>query len=1276
LANLLIQAAATVALGAAYRALMPKSTVQGDAGRLEEAKITTASEGTEISQLWGRQRVPGRIIWATKFREVVEAEPSTDGSGKGGGPNEANGLTYRYFQSFAIGLCEAKGARIRIGRIWVDGAELDQSKYTIRFYDGSEAQVADPLIAATEGDSPAFKGLAYLVFDDFEVSEVGNRIPQISVEVSRSLDDDPNRIEEVLEAVTMIPGASEFGYGTRIYYTGGSETSTTENVSQVLDTTDFEVSMDQLEDDLSNISSVELVVTWFADDLRCDSCSIKPKVDATTKEVSPVDWLVATEDRATADLVSEYEPGKMASGGTPADITVREALTEIKNRGHRAVFYPFIIMDIESDNTLSNPYSDNATVVGQPAYPWRGRVTCSPAAGYSGSVDKTAAAAAQVDTFVGTAAVSDFATWDGDKISYTGPSEWSFRRMVLHYAYLCKDVLSSGDAFIIGTEMEGMTTIRSSESDYPFVDALVSLVADVKSVLAPGVKVSYAANWSEYHSHRPDDGSGDVYFNMDPLWAVCDFIGIDNYLPLTDWRTADEYDYRLDALMEGVEGGEYYDYYYASEADREDNIKAPITDEAYLKHWVFRQKDMRGWWQNSHINRPNGVESGGSTSWVPSSKPIWFTEFGCAAIDKGANQPNVFLDPKSSESAMPYFSSGARDDLIQRRYIEAWIKYWSVNSPAGMLSQSDMFAWTWDARPYPAFPYGEWGDRDNWRLGHWLNGRLNVMYLKDVCLDLGASVGLDETYFDFTGLEKYPALVRGHLSTAIKSPRRIIEELALLSHSNVFESEGVVKVARKRRSDIAVFSADDLVSSSDNPGGFEIVTAQETELPREVTITFSNEANAFQSATANGKRQTGNSQLVQNVRASSVLEPEEARNLSEELLNERVIGRQSFKGAFPRDLLRYDPGDLFSITLRGRTADFRITEMTTGSDISVEAVRSDKSIYTPRAVAAPLATTGSSLNAPGSAVAAFIDIPLLTADGLHPWAPRIAGYQNPWPGKVVIYQEDGSGGFASINSLNTPAVMGETTATFLAGRLNMWDNKSTLAVNFYGSASSIMSLSATSVLNGANTVAVETSTGWELVQFRTATIQPDGSYELTGLLRGQNGTEYAMETELATGARVIFVDASWGALNVAQDQLGIEKTFRYGPIGVPVGDARYTEVIYTPSTRPLMPFSPVHLKRKTSGTAHVLQWTRRSRLNADAWDGAVPLNEESESYEIDIYDGSTIVRTIEVVGATSALYTETQQTSDFGSNQLRLKFTVYQISATVGRGEGATYDDT
>src|SRR5690606_33313159 len=94
------------------------------------------------------------------------------------------------------------------------------------------------------------------------------------------------------------------------------------------------------------------------------------------------------------------------------------------------------------------------------------------------------------------------------------------------------------DAFLIGTEMRGLTTIRSGASAYPAVTAFKALAADVKAILGPGTRAGYASDWSEYFGHQPGDGSGDVYFHLDPLWsdANIDFIGIDNYMPLSDWR--------------------------------------------------------------------------------------------------------------------------------------------------------------------------------------------------------------------------------------------------------------------------------------------------------------------------------------------------------------------------------------------------------------------------------------------------------------------------------------------------------------------------------------------------------------------------------------------------------------------------------------------------------------------------------------------------------------------------------------------------------------------
>lgn len=537
--------------------------------------------------------------------------------------------------------------------------------------------------------------------------------------------------ERLVRSACLIPGTTEFGLGTTtVEKTDGS---VHENSYAGGSKTDFVRSMEQLIERAPNLTHISVVIAWHGDDLRIGNCLIKPKVDRATKDTTPYSWQVGPTVRSTADEVS-YISGVPAAGGAPSDRSVYECITWLKAKGLDVTVYPFILMDVESGNSLPNPYGGT----GQPAYPWRGRITCDPAPGVAGTVDQTAAAATQVSNFFGTVTASDFG-WDNTNkvVTYSGPvNEWSFRRHILHLATVAD--AAGADEFLIGTEMVEMNRIRSARSTFPAVDQLVALLPDVRSILGSTVKISYAADWSEWNGYRPGDGTGDIHFHLDKLWAHADidYIGIDNYMKLSDWRDGtDHLDYNagnvsiydLDYLRSNVEGGEDYDFYYASQSDRDNQVRTPITDGGYSKPWVYRQKDLRNWWKNTHIHRIDGVETTAS-AWVPQSKPITFTELGCSATSRGANQPNAFVDPKSSENSFPYYSLQVRDDLMQRAFLEAELSYWEANNEPGMLDLDRISIWAWDARPFPDFPEADdfWGDAANWEYGHWLNGRINI----------------------------------------------------------------------------------------------------------------------------------------------------------------------------------------------------------------------------------------------------------------------------------------------------------------------------------------------------------------------------------------------------------------------------------------------------------------------------------------------------------------------------------------------------------------------
>jgi hypothetical protein len=114
--------------------------------------------------------------------------------------------------------------------------------------------------------------------------------------------------------------------------------------------------------------------------------------------------------------------------------------------GYKVGLYPFLLMDTPPGNALTDPYGGAE----QAAYPWRGRITLSAAPGQPGSPDKTSAAHSQIDAFFGQAATAHFGA-DAGLPNYSGPQEWSYRRLILHYAKLAQ--LAGGvDAFIIGSE--------------------------------------------------------------------------------------------------------------------------------------------------------------------------------------------------------------------------------------------------------------------------------------------------------------------------------------------------------------------------------------------------------------------------------------------------------------------------------------------------------------------------------------------------------------------------------------------------------------------------------------------------------------------------------------------------------------------------------------------------------------------------------------------------------------------------------------------------------
>jgi hypothetical protein len=622
-----------------------------------------------------------------------------------------------------------------------------------------------------------------------------------------------------LTGIHLLPSTGEFAYDTisAIAFQRGSSGLNNATIMNFLSSspgapTDYSNAIDQLQSQHPECTTVSLVIAWFFNSEDASICNVYPSTNFLLGEFeqyiggvfTPVHWMVSglTEQDFPGIIPLPNLPGttNFVYGGTPSDPSVVRCIRDLKSRGFKVIFYPFLL------GTGSG-------------FPWRGRITSSG--------DLTSTATNDVATFMGPAAVGDF-TPDSTNltVAYSGGRfDWTYRRMILHYANLCT-VAGGVNLFVIGSELRGLEILRgpswtkagtidgsgNAVWDYPMVAALKVLANDVrttfdslgfaKNTTTLENLICYSADWSSWMGwqHPGEDGQ---WPHLDQLWANAnvDFVSFDNYLPLTDWTTGANGGldgsewmqpapvgswppslstmsglglsgpptiYSTPYLKAGIEGGQYFNWFYndsnnlgrALDPNGSDlQVSLPEGDRLaqarnpyFSGQELLANKQLRWFWNNPHQAVYATPTSGGAwvpigphTEWVQNSKSILMLEYGFAACDRATNQPNVFFDPKSTESFTAYWSIWdpandlgylpRRDDTIQALALEAVYEYWNQdgnNAIVGglpMLNWNFCCVWNWDARPFPTFPIENqsWGDTANWEQGLWTNGLRAVL---------------------------------------------------------------------------------------------------------------------------------------------------------------------------------------------------------------------------------------------------------------------------------------------------------------------------------------------------------------------------------------------------------------------------------------------------------------------------------------------------------------------------------------------------------------------
>jgi len=1059
--------------------------------RLKSLHLLESRDGAPLPFVAGRMRVGGHLIWASRFKEARREQAA----GKGG----PKYIEYAYSISLAIAL--GQGPITRLDRVWANGEPFSLRDVTWRLYQGTSNQLPDPLIEAIEGanQTPAYRDTAYIVFEDLPLDAFGNRIPQFSFEIVRASDRGTDALATKIHGVNIIPASGEFVYATSVVrerrFPGIERTI---NLNNARGEADFTVSLDQLISDLPRVQQVALTVSWFGDDLRAGECRLRPGVERRDRATVPYAWSVDQADRASAHLISQTNDSPNF-GGTPADEAVLEGIAALKAVGIEVTLSPFLLMDIPPGNALPHPRG----WTGQPTFPWRGRITVT--------ADKTATARAEIDRFVGE---------DG---------AYGFRHFILHHARLA--VRAGGvETILIGSEMIGLTRVRDEQGRFPFVEALQSLANEVKAIVGDETKVSYAADWTEYGAYAPGDGSRDVLFPLDPLWASdsIDFVGVDWYPPTGDWRDGDQH---LDALAgytsadskaylrAQMNGGEAFDWYYGSDEDRDAQIRRPISDGARGEDWIFRAKDLVGWWTADHHARPRGTWSETPTAWRSGLKPIRIIELGFPAIDKGANAPNVFVDPKSSENAVPFYSNGTRDDLIQRRALSCALSYWQEQDCVDQV-----LVWAWDARPWPDFPAREevWSDGSNWQFGHWLNGRTGLMELSDLVQDIAGAAGIEISSSDLD------AVVDGYFFDGPATAESSLQPLALAYNFIVREDEEGLSAVPLSDTVGLVVNADSILQDR-RKRTFDTLSTK----PTGVTLSYISGDFSYLPATSLFRLSNPDRDQMSRLALPLVLSDGAASKMAQSLFEE-VLATDTFKlGIVGAQAWRLQVGDCVTF----EDQDWRLEQITDSlltreMQMRVVTYRAELS----RFVAIPNPD-------PAAVYPAEFEIRIIDLPGLgSSQGPSLAVTAEPWTTPVAVQIGTALSSLKRVATVSQPAGIGRLLTDMPQGTKGGWDEQTQIEVQFLDEV--LSSADESAVREGENCLLIETGSGWQAIGWKTADMISSDRWILSGLWRGPFESE---ADAISAGATLVICDQRLVEVPIEDEKRGFELLLKVGP---------------------------------------------------------------------------------------------------------------------------------
>ena len=475
--------------------------------------------------------------------------------------------------------------------------------------------------------------------------------------------------------------------------------------------------------------------------------------------------------------------------------------------------------------------------------------------------------------------------------------------------------------------------------------------------------------------------------------------------------------------------------------------------------------------------------------------------------------------------------------------------------------------------------------------------------------------------------------------------KAVMSQINTAYRIEMFESEGVIKFVRRALGATTpqfVLTDEDFIQTQggDSPQTATLLIRREEELsvPQRVNMRFIDKSLSYQwnmeTATRSQFITTNLSDEQLSLELPIIMTASEAKTIVHRILWQAWNSRVSYGFQLPKWGVEIEPGDFGTVTADGRLYNIRVVQVTynTNFTVSVRAVNSisDESVTL---VGDSGGVDEQSIPGPTSSEIYILDIPLLrAADDLSYTGSLFPVYY--YIGPLSFEQSWGGGSlYESINGVDYSEVTSNAQTGLVCIVTDVpayqdswmsWDETNTFTVYpKQGDKDLLESSTHLAVLAGANLAAYGRNGRWELISFREVVDNGDGSFTLSGILRGRNGSDFQLDNHQTGDLLVLITDSLVELGTLAFTDLDIVRTFK--PVGADQGILDVTprmQTIYGYGALPLPP-SGLRASRTLGGSGDIVfNWDRRGRVNGsitDNVDNAPLTDNESNDYKLTIY---------------------------------------------------------